>query len=112
MSKKNNRREGVVFSTDPDYNYQETPEEVTETLPPAQQQLVVYIDRKQRAGKSVTAVEGFIGLPDDLKDLSKQLKTHCGVGGSEKDGLILVQGEFKDKIVNYLKGKGYRVKSR
>ena len=112
MSKKNQRREGIVFSTDPDFEYQEPPLEAEGTLPPSQQILVVYIDRKQRAGKAVTIVEGFVGLPDDLKDLSKKLKTFCGVGGSEKDGLIMVQGEFKDKIVAWLKTKNYKVKVR
>ena len=112
MSKKNQRREGIVFSTDPDFQYQETPQEAEETLAPSQQSLTVYIDRKQRAGKAVTIVEGFIGLNDDLKNLSKQLKTFCGVGGSEKDGLIMIQGEFKDKIAAWLKGKGYKAKMK
>jgi len=110
--KKNKLREGIVYSTDPDFEYQEISQDDAETLPPAQQNLIVYVDRKQRAGKAVTVVDGFKGKADDLKTLSKQLKTHCGVGGTEKDGLILVQGEFKDKITTYLKDKGYPVKVR
>jgi translation initiation factor 1 len=106
MSKKNKPREGLVYSTDPDYQPEETHEE-QETLPADKQQLIVYIDRKQRGGKSVTIVDGFIGMPDDLKTLSKLLKNKCGVGGSEKDGQILIQGEFRDKIAEILKAAGY-----
>ncbi len=106
MSKKKNRI-GVVYSTNDnyDYNYEENQEQ--ETIDADQQQLRVLIDRKKRRGKEVTLVTGFIGNDDDLKSLGKLLKTKCGVGGSAKDGEILVQGNFRDKIVDLLKAEGY-----
>ena len=103
-SKKN--RIGVVFSTNPDYDYDHE-EDVTETLPVQQQKLRVMIDRKQRKGKEVTLVTGFIGTPDDLKDLGKLLKSKCGVGGSAKDGEIIIQGNNKQKVLDLLKKEGY-----
>lgn len=106
MSKKKNRK-GVVYSTNPDYDYEYEQEQEEETLPPNQQQLRVLIDRRKRRGKEVTLVQNFVGTNDDLKDLGKLLKTKCGVGGSAKDGEILVQGNFKDKIVELLKEEGY-----
>lgn len=100
---------GLVYSTNPDAMVpDEQPEAVT--LPPAKQQLYVAIDKKRRAGKSVTLVTGFVGTETDLQDLGKQLKTKCGVGGSTKDGEILIQGEYKDKVAEYLKAWGYKVK--
>lgn len=100
----------VVYSTNPDFKYSKEEEEVQETLPPAKQTLKVSIDRKQRKGKSVTLVEGFIGSDDDLKELSKVLKTKCGVGGSAKEGEIIIQGEFKQKVAEILSVLGYKVK--
>ena len=109
MSKKNKkRRTGIVFSTDPDFEYQyEESSAGDDTLEPEQQKLRVLIDRKQRKGKEVTLVTGFIGSEDDLKDLGKYLKTKCGVGGSVKNGEIIIQGNQRDKIVQLLNDKGY-----
>ena len=106
MSKKKSNNSGIVYSTDPDFRIEEetTPEE---TLSPKMQKLRVRIDTKQRAGKAVTLVEGFSGTGDDLEQLGKQLKTHCGTGGSVKDGLIIIQGDQRDKICQWLVAKGY-----
>jgi len=99
---------GVVFSTNPDYSYDNDDSE--ETLAPEDQQLKVLIDRKQRRGKEVTLVTGFVGDESDLKDLGKTLKTKCGVGGSAKDGEIIIQGNHLQKIKDILSKLGYRVK--
>ena len=108
MGKKNkNKRTGIVFSTDPDFEYQYEQEQEAETLDPAQQRLRVLIDRKKRKGKEVTLITGFVGAEDDLKDLGKMLKSKCGVGGSVKDGEILVQGNQRDKVVKLLLDAGY-----
>ena len=104
-------RLGVVYSTNPDYQYrteQDAPE--AETLPPQKQRLIVRIDRRQRAGKQVTLVEGFVGRSEDLAALAKTLKTKCGVGGTAEDGQILIQGDLRDKLVTLLTGMGYHVK--
>ena len=79
-------------------------------MPPAQQQLKVTLDKKQRAGKTVTVVDGFTGTDSDLEKLGKELKTKCGTGGSAKDGQILIQGDYKDKIVKWLQDWGYKAK--
>lgn len=105
MSKK--KRVNVIYSTNPNYNYDFDDEEV-ETLTPENQQLKVMIDRKQRKGKSVTLITGFIGSDNELKDLAKILKNKCGVGGSAKDGEILIQGEFKLKVYELLIKLGYK----
>ena len=103
-------RLGVVYSTNPDFQY-ETPAEVeAETLPPAKQRLIVSIDRRNRGGKQVTLVTGFVGTADDLKELGKTLKTKCGVGGTAKDGEITIQGDLRDKVVALLKEMGYNAK--
>lgn len=99
----------MVFSTDPDFSYDDNNDQ-EETLEPGKQKLYVSIDRKQRKGKEVTLVEGFIGTEDDLKELGKTLKSKCGAGGSVKDGAILVQGNFKQKVADLLKDMGYVVK--
>lgn len=110
--KENNWKDrlNVVYSTNPDFQYQQEEQSQQETLPPQKQNLVVAIERKNRGGKTVTLVKGFIGNEDDLADLGKKIKTKCGVGGSAKDGEIIIQGEFKTRIADLLKEWGYRVK--
>lgn len=103
-------RLGVVYSTNPDFQYQEETEVEPETLAPGKQRLIVRIDRRQRAGKQVTLVEGFVGKSDDLAALAKTLKTRCGVGGTAKDGEITVQGDLRDKVVALLQSMGYNAK--
>ena len=103
-------RLGVVYSTNPDFQYQTLQEEETETLPPAKQRLIVGIDRRNRRGKQVTLITGFVGTADDLKELGRVLKTKLGVGGSAKDGEITIQGDFRDKVVSILQGLGYNAK--
>ena len=104
-------RLGVVYSTNPDFQY-ETAQDAPEaaTLPPQQQRLTVRIDRRRRAGKQVTLVDGFTGTSADLAALAKTLKTKCGVGGTAEDGQILIQGDLRDKLVTLLTGMGYNVK--
>jgi len=109
MSKRSNIN-GVVFSTDPDFEYQYEPEEEEATLPPSQQDLRVQLDKKQRGGKAVTLITGFRGSTVDLQDLGKKLKAKCGAGGSAKNGEIIVQGDFREKILEYLKSEGYKAK--
>ena len=104
------QRLGVVFSTNPDFQYQTEEQESVETLPPARQNLRVAIDRRARAGKQVTLVSGFVGTEEDLAELGRLLKTRCGVGGSAKDGEILVQGDHRDRIVKILTDLGYKAK--
>jgi translation initiation factor 1 len=111
MAKKKEKL-NIVYSTNPDFQYQYDEEESIDTLPNGQQKLYVSIDRKQRAGKEVTLVEGFIGSEDDLKELGKLLKNKCGVGGTVKDNEILIQGNFKDKIFDLLLKEGYQVKKK
>ena len=102
---------GLVYSTNRDFlEEQNAPEGTQSSLAPNQQQLRVQLDTKQRAGKVVTLVTGFIGNDNDLVELAMYLKTHCGVGGSAKDGEIVVQGNHKDKVAELLTKKGYRVK--
>jgi translation initiation factor 1 len=113
MSKKNNdwkKRDGVVYSTSTNFEYNYDQEGDTETLPPSQQKLKVLLDKKARAGKQVTLIEGFVGTEEDLKDLGKLLKTKCSVGGSAKEGEILIQGDHRDKIVQVLLQAGYGAK--
>lgn len=110
MSKKKNSSGGIVYSTDPNFSYPQEEQEEQATLPPAQQQLKVTLDKKQRAGKTVTVVDGFTGTESDLEKLGKDLKTKCGTGGSVKDGLILIQGDYKEKIVKWLQDWGYKAR--
>ena len=100
-------RLGVVFSTNPDYNYNTEETEEQQTLAPDKQKLRVFIEKKGRGGKVVTVIKGFVGTNDDIKKLEKMLKSKCGVGGSSKDENILLQGELKDKVILLLKDLGY-----
>ncbi|MGM9735113.1 MAG: translation initiation factor [Candidatus Cryptobacteroides sp.] len=104
------KRLGVVFSTNPDFKYEEAAEDEPQTLEPSRQNLIVTIDRKCRAGKQVTLVSGFVGTEDDLADLGRTLKVKCGVGGSAKSGEITIQGDFRDRVTAILKEMGYKAK--
>lgn len=107
MSKKNKPdTRGFVYSTNPNFSFEEE-HSTTETLPPAQQKLKVRLDTKHRAGKAVTLVAGFAGTDDDLQELGKKLKSFCGTGGSAKDGEIIVQGDQREKVLQWLKKNGY-----
>lgn len=112
MSKKNKPdTKGFVYSTDPDFRF-EPEENNAETLLPAQQKLRIRLDTKHRAGKAVTLIEGFIGKEEDLADLGKKLKTVCGTGGSAKDAEIIVQGDQRDKVLQWLLKNGYKLSKR
>jgi translation initiation factor 1 len=107
MTKKRPDARGFVYSTDPAFQFEPEATGQASTLPPAQQKLRIHLDTKQRAGKAVTLVKGFTGTNDDLEDLGKQLKNFCGTGGSAKDGEVLVQGDQREKILQWLLKKGY-----
>jgi translation initiation factor 1 len=109
MAKKG-KISGVVYSTDPNFQFSSDEEGESETLPPSKQPLRVQLDKKARAGKQVTLVTGFIGNKADLEALGKSLKTACGVGGSVKEGEIIIQGDFRDKILAFLLKAGYAAK--
>lgn len=104
------KRLGVVYSTDESFEYDTNSEEESETLPPQQQKLYVSLDKRNRKGKAVTLIAGFTGNSEDLKELGKQLKSICGVGGTVKDGEILLQGDHRKRVVSHLEDKGYKVK--
>ncbi|HMG82413.1 MAG TPA: translation initiation factor [Ferruginibacter sp.] len=106
--KKINSLGGLVYSTDPNFKMEEETNNNDETLLPAQQKLKVRLDKKQRAGKAVTLVEGFIGKETDREELGKKLKTFCGTGGSVKDGEIIVQGDNRDKVLQWLLKNNYK----
>lgn len=107
--KKNDWKDrlNIVYSTNPDFNYTTEENEEAETLPKSQQRLRVSVEKKGRGGKTVTLIRGFVGTEEDLKKLGRLLKAKCGVGGSVKDGEMLVQGEFKQRITELLKAEGY-----
>ncbi len=107
MSNKNKNKNGVVYSTDPNFSYNSESEE-QETLPVTQQ--VLYVRREVRNGKPCVVIKEFIGSSNDLKDLERKLKNHCGVGGSAKEGDIIIQGDLHTKVKSYLQGLGYKTK--
>jgi translation initiation factor 1 len=107
MMKKRNPPGGLVYSTDPSVKIGAKPESEVPTLPPSEQILRVRLETKQRAGKAVTLVTGFVGNAADLEALAKQLKGHCGSGGSAKDGEILIQGDQREKVTGWLAKSGY-----
>ncbi len=110
LSKKN--RKHIVYSTNPDFEYDYNEDDELETKDPQDQLLYVSIDRKNRGGKEVTLIEGFVGSTEDMKDLAKLLKSKCGVGGGVKSSEILIQGNFRDKVVQILSDLGYGVKKK
>jgi len=109
MIKKNKPdTRGFVYSTNPNFSFEEE-QSNAETLPSAQQKLKVRLDTKHRAGKAVTLIEGFVGKEEDLQELGKKLKSFCGTGGSAKDGEIIVQGDQREKVMQWLKKNGYKM---
>jgi translation initiation factor 1 len=108
--KNKNKKGGFVYSTNPDFQPEHPEEEEQETLPPQQQDLRVSLDRKHRKGKEVTLITGFVGAYDDLKDLGKELKSKLGVGGSAKNGELIIQGDFRTEVMDILLEKGYKAK--
>jgi translation initiation factor 1 len=110
LQRKDKNRVNVVYSTNPDFNYEYNETDQFQTLPPQQQNLRVQLDRKQRAGKAVTLITGFKGKKGDCEALGKMIKTKCGVGGTVKDQEILIQGDFCDKVLQLLTTNGYKVK--
>jgi len=108
MSKKNKPdSQGFVYSTDPNFKFEEEKESV-DTLTPAQQKLRIWLDTKHRAGKAVTLIKGFIGKQDDVEELGKKLKSYCGTGGSVKDDEIIIQGDQRDKVLQWLLKNDYK----
>jgi translation initiation factor 1 len=103
-------RLGVVYSTNPDFRYDKDGEPEQQTLPPQQQNLIVMLDRKKRAGKEVTLIKGFIGSEDDLTELARKLKTKLGTGGSAKEGEIIIQGDFRERVMAWLISEKFKVK--
>ena len=109
MSKKNKSdKHGFVYSTDPNFGFQHEEEKAAETLPSQQQKFKIRLDTKHRGGKAVTLVEGFIGTDEDLQTLGKALKNFCGTGGSAKDNEIIIQGDQRDKVLQWLLKNGYK----
>lgn len=110
MSNDWKSRLGMVYSTDPDFKFDTDTPSVAVTLPPERQELRIWLDRKHRGGKTATLVRGFVGSDDDLNELARLLKTRCGVGGSAKEGEIIIQGDHRDRIVEILAKSGYKCK--
>ena len=109
MSKKTkDNKDGIVYSTNPDFGYEDEAKEINENLPPQQQELKVRLETRHRGGKTVTLVEGFTGKEEDLEELGKKLKNFCGTGGSVKDGIIIIQGDQRDKVLLWLQKNGYK----
>jgi translation initiation factor 1 len=106
------KRLGTVYSTNPDFEYQTEGQNEEDTLPPEEQKLLISLDKKQRKGKTVSLVTGFVGKSEDLEELSKNLKKKCGTGGSSKDGEIIIQGDFRTRLKDILEKEGYSVKIR
>ena len=110
MSKKNKPdKNGFVFSTDPSFRFEEEPAENFATLPPSKQKLKIRYETKNRGGKAVTLVQGFIGTDEDLQTLGKKLKNYCGTGGSAKDGEIIIQGDQREKVKGFLIKEGFKI---
>lgn len=109
MKKLQQTKGGIVYSTNPNFNFQQLDEEIV-TLPPQQQNLYIWRDSKSRKGKTVTLIKGFVGNESDMMNLSKKLKTLCGTGGSCKDGEIMIQGDFRNKILEFLHKSAYKAK--
>jgi translation initiation factor 1 len=101
------KRLGIVYSTNPDYHYREEEKVQGETIPKEKQQLRIYLDKRNRKGKAVTLVTGFRGTEEELQALGRLLKMRCGVGGSVKNGEIIVQGDHREKVLNILLQEGY-----
>jgi translation initiation factor 1 len=113
MSKKNKPdKNGFVFSTDPSFRFEEEPSAAAETLPANQQKLKIKFETKNRGGKAVTLIQGFIGTDEDLQLLGKKLKNYCGTGGSAKDSEIIIQGDQRDKVLAWLIKEGYKQSRR
>jgi translation initiation factor 1 len=113
MSKKNvNDKRGFVYSTDPNFRFEEEEQQAAETLPPPQQKLKIRLETKHRRGKSATLVAGFIGKDEDLEVLGKNLKAFCSTGGSVKDGEAIIQGDQRDKVLQWLLKNGYKLSTK
>ena len=112
MSKNKTGKSGIVYSTDPDFKIQDEERELKVTAPADEQRLKIFLDKKQRAGKSVTIITSFSGTEDDLEELGKKIKTFCGTGGSVKNWEILIQGDQRDKVMQWLQKNGYKASKR
>lgn len=112
MSRKKNSPGGFVYSTNPDFKLDNEESQAAETLPPSRQKLKVRLDTKRRAGKAVTLIEGFIGTASDLEELEKKLKTFCGTGGSAKNNDIIIQGDQRNKVLDWLLKNEYKLSKR
>ncbi len=109
MAKKNkSNSNGLVYSTDPNFSLSEEPEYAADTLTPENQKLRIWLDSKRRAGKTVTLVTGFVGQENDLEELGKKLKNFCGTGGNVKDGEVIIQGDQREKILQWLLKNNYK----
>jgi translation initiation factor 1 len=104
------KRDGIVYSTNPNFKFDDNSGKEEETLPPGKQTLYIWLDSRNRSGKTVTLIKGFKGSSNDLEELSTSLKKHCGTGGSVKNGEIIIQGNFRDKVITWLNSKGYNTK--